>query len=114
MDVCIVVSDRPGIQHTIMPIDMPRTYLANETIIYLKPEIEHGVRTVSTEGQTGLIHLGNDPHEGWFYVTQPIPKLSNGKVEGYFVLIGRKATLIPEKEEILFNSFWNKSSSTQN
>jgi hypothetical protein len=74
----------------------------------LKPKIQHTDREVGTEGQTGLIHLGEDPHGGWYYVTQPIPKLSDGKVDGYFVLVGRKATLIPEKETALYEAFWSK------
>lgn len=106
MDVCIVVSDHAGIQHGRLALDMPKTYLGKETITYLKPEIENKTKKVGTEQQTGLIHLGNDVHDGWYYVTQPIPKLKDGTVDGYFVLIGRRATLTPEKEEVLYNSFW--------
>ncbi len=106
VDVCIVVSDHAGIQHGRLTLDMPRTFLGKESIRYLKPEIEHRARKVSTEGQTGLIHLGDDVHDGWYYVTQPIPKLKEGLVDGYFVLIGRRATLTPEKEEALYSSLW--------
>lgn len=114
LDVCIAISDKDGVEHRRMPLDMPRSLLSTEKVVYLEPEIDNKGRQAPTEGQTGLIHLGSDPQDGWYYVTQPIPKLKDGKVDGYFALIGREADLLPEKKEVLYKAFWESSAQKEN
>lgn len=109
-DVYITKSDARSSEHVRMPFDMPKTYLTRKKVFYLKPEIVKGAKTVSTEGETGVIYLENKEGGAFYYVTQPIPYIENNVVTGYFVLIGRKADLIPEKYQLLKQFFDSNNS----